>query len=99
MESQPHTRWRNTSVTTFAAGADPVEKMIQVAGSAAWQAIQDGWQGPPFDPFRLAEHLRIKIVPREDVVDARTVAVGSEGIHIEYNPNRPKPRVHYSIAH
>jgi O-acetyl-ADP-ribose deacetylase (regulator of RNase III) len=73
--------------------------MIRVAGFTAWEAIQDGWQGPPFDPFRLAEHLRIKIVPREDVVDARTVPAGSQGIHIEYNPNRPKPRVRYSIAH
>lgn len=95
----PHDRWTNPSVTAFAAGGDPVNKMIQAALGVALGAIQDGWKGPPFDPFLLAEQLNIRTVPREDVDDARTVPIGSGKIQIEYNPSRPKQRIRYSIAH
>jgi len=91
--------WSNPSVSFFAGDRDPMEKMMQVALSVALEAIQEGWQGPPFDPFCLAEHLRIKTVPREDVEDARTVPIGSDRIQIEYNPSRPKQRIRFSIAH
>ncbi|MCI0542074.1 MAG: ImmA/IrrE family metallo-endopeptidase [Verrucomicrobiales bacterium] len=73
--------------------------MIHVAGSAALDAIQEGWTGPPFDPFRLAEILKIKTIPREDVKDARTVPTSSGGVQIEYNPTRPQNRIRFSIAH
>jgi O-acetyl-ADP-ribose deacetylase (regulator of RNase III) len=99
MQASPQTHWKNSSIAAFAGGLDPVEKMMQVASSVALQAIQCGWEGPPFDPFRLADYLRIKVVAREDVVDARTVPAGAEKFRIEYNPNVPKPRVRYSIAH
>ena len=92
-------QWCNSSVLAFAGDGDPIEKMMQVALSAGLEAIQAGWQGPPFDPFRLAEYLKIKVIPREDVLDARTVPVGSEGVQIEYNPSRPKQRIRFSIAH
>ena len=99
MQSSFRARWNNPSVSSFAGGSDPTEKMMHVALSVALDAIQEGWQGPPFDPFRLAEHLKIKTVPREDVRDARTVPIGSDRIQIEYNPSRPKQRIRFSIAH
>ncbi|HEV2331044.1 MAG TPA: ImmA/IrrE family metallo-endopeptidase [Verrucomicrobiae bacterium] len=73
--------------------------MIQTTSAVALNAIQDGWKGPPFDPFRLAEILGIKTVPREDINDACTVPVGKDTFQIEYNPNRPQQRIRFSIAH
>ena len=99
MESSLAVHWSNPSVSAFAAGDDPVEKMVKTALRAALEGIQDGWQGPPFDPFTLAELRGIKVVPREDVADARTVPIGAERVQIEYNPNRPSQRIRYSIAH
>jgi O-acetyl-ADP-ribose deacetylase (regulator of RNase III) len=58
-----------------------------------------GWSGPPFDPIVLAEILKIPLLPRDDIADARTVPVGRDGVRIEFNPNRPPNRVRYSIAH
>jgi len=99
MRIPAHSTWSNPSVSTFAGGGDPVEKMMQVAGSVALEAIQQGWAGPPFDPFRLAEILKIKTVPREDVIDARTVPTSPGKVQVEYNPTRPQQRIRFSIAH
>ena len=91
--------WQNSSVTAFAAGFDPVKKMQQVASSVALEAIQNGWEGPPYDPFHLAEILKIRVVPKEEVMDARIVPLSTGKFQIEFNPNRPKQRIRYSIAH
>ncbi len=91
--------WRHPSVTRFADAEDPIGWMLKTASSVALNAIQEGWAGPPFDPFVLAEHLRIKVVPNIEVLDARTVPIGSGRMQIEYNPSRPRARVRYSIAH
>src|SRR5215469_7011853 len=99
MSKLSRAQWSNPSVSLFAGKGDPVEEMMRVASFVALDAIQDGWQGPPFDPFRLAERLRIKIVAREEVKDARTVPIGGGRIQIEYNPSRPKQRIRFSIAH
>ena len=91
--------WSNPDVLEFGQGHDPIEKMMGVATAAGLDAIQNGWKGPPFDPFRLAEHLKLKVVPREDVADARTVPVGTDEFRVEYNPSRPRQRIRFSIAH
>ena len=62
------------------------------------QAIQSGWSGPPYDPFQLADLLKIPVVARQDISEARTVPSKS-GFVIEFNPNRPRNRVRYSICH
>ena len=63
------------------------------------RALDSGWSGPPFDPITLAtEHLKLKVVATDEVREARTVPDGSVG-RIEYNPNRPRERRRYSIAH
>ena len=79
--------------------ADPVEAIIRRVRDTVLRAFDAGWTGPPFDPLKLADLLKIEVVPRADVPDAQTVPVGAERARIEFNPNRPRGRVRYSIAH
>jgi O-acetyl-ADP-ribose deacetylase (regulator of RNase III) len=64
-----------------------------------FRALEHGWKGPPFDPFALAELLGIETSPTSEVLDARTVPVGETRFRIEFNPDRPRRRVRYSIFH
>ena len=91
-------QWTNPSVIAFARGDDPVTAIQATARQTVVRAVEQGWEGPPYDPFYLAEMLDISILPSDDVVDARTVPV-SEGLRIEFNPNRPRGRMRYSVAH
>jgi hypothetical protein len=63
------------------------------------RALDAGWYGPPFDPLALADLLQLQTVARADVRDARTVPAADGRGRIEFNPNRPRGRVRYSIAH
>ncbi len=92
--------WTNPSVRALAHGTnlDPTEVIAQKAHEVVLNAMQKGWIGPPFDPFALADFLKVRVVPREDIPDARTVP-GVSGFTVEFNPNRPKARVRYSIFH
>ena len=91
--------WTNPSVLRFAGNSDPVDLITEKAKEEVLRAVQAGWQGPPFDPFKLADYLGIPTIPREDVLDARIVPLGSQKAQIEFNPNRPRGRVRFSIAH
>jgi hypothetical protein len=91
--------WTNPSVHQFAGNSDPVELITKKAREEVLRAIQAGWQGPPFDPFKLADFLEIPTVPREDVLDARIIPSSPQRVQIEFNPNRPRGRVRFSIAH
>ncbi len=91
--------WTNTSVIKFAGKSDPIELITQKARDEVLRAIQAGWQGPPFDPFRLAELFGIPTIPREDVLDARIISTGSHKLQIEFNPNRSRGRLRFSVAH
>jgi hypothetical protein len=62
-------------------------------------ALERGWQGPPFDPFKLADILGVDTIPNADVFDARVVPVSSDRFLIEYNPDKPRSRVRFSLAH
>lgn len=91
-------RWTNPSVRRFAGPSDPVEAIIRRARDVVLTAMDNGWTGPPFDPIALGLFLHVRVIPRGDIQDARTVP--SEGSFcIEYNPSRPRGRVRYSIAH
>ena len=92
------TGWTNASVVEFADGADPVEKMEREARKAVLDAVDQGWDGPPFDPIELAKILNISVRPNAAVADAR-VSPAQGGYEIEYNPHRPRGRVNFSIAH
>lgn len=93
------TRWTNKSVMAFAKGLDPVRLVERKTRDLVLHAVEQGWSGPPFDPIRLADILKIEIAPRDDIRDARTVSVGTKGARIEFNPNRSRGRVRFSIAH
>ncbi len=92
-------KWTNQNVLGFASNHDPIELITQKAKDKVLNAIQNGWQGPPFDPFQLADQLGIQTIPREDVLDARLIPVGRNHLNIEYNPNRSRGRLRFSIAH
>lgn len=91
--------WTNPSVLQFAGSSDPVDLITERAKEEVLRAIQAGWQGPPFDPFKLADYLEIPTIPREDVLDAQLIPLGSQKAQIEFNPNRPRGRIRFSIAH
>lgn len=95
-----HGYWTNPSVKALVAGTDrdPTEVIAGKALAVSLNAMQQGWTGPPFDPFGLADFLKVRVVPREDIPDARTVP-STSGYTVEFNPNRPKARVRYSIFH
>ncbi len=92
--------WTNPSVLALTAGLDndPVSMIVEKARSIVLDAVEAGWSGPPFDPFLLADKLKIPVSPRNDVLDARLVPSGSGG-RIEFNPNRPSARIRFSVAH
>jgi O-acetyl-ADP-ribose deacetylase (regulator of RNase III) len=73
--------------------------IVERARGLAIEALDQGWSGPPFDPIQLADRLGLAIAPNADIRDARTVPAGRQGVRIEFNPNRPRGRMRYSIAH
>jgi hypothetical protein len=90
--------WTNPSVLALAGDRDPVGVVTDCARDLVFSAVEQGWHGPPYDPFQLAELMQIHLVPREDLYDARLVA-GAERPQIEFNPTRPRGRVRFSVAH
>ena len=97
--SQQTEYWTNPSVLTFAGKSDPINFITGKAREVVLKAIQAGWQGPPFDPLKLADVLEISTIPREDVIDARILSTSSQRPQIEFNPNQPRGRMRFSIAH
>jgi O-acetyl-ADP-ribose deacetylase (regulator of RNase III) len=101
MKSQPAkgtTRWTNASVLMLSS-EDPVAEIAARARAMALEGMDRGWQGPPFDPLALAQLLGIDIEANAEVPDAQTVPVGRGRVRIEFNPNRPRGRTRYSVAH
>jgi Zn-dependent peptidase ImmA (M78 family)/O-acetyl-ADP-ribose deacetylase (regulator of RNase III) len=90
--------WSHPSVLALGED-DPIERITSLARHMVLDAMEAGWTGPPYDPFALAEHLGIRIVPTEDVIDARTHGGAGGKFTIEFNPSRPPARIRYSIAH
>lgn len=91
--------WTHNSVLLFAQDRDPIEAVTQYSRETVLRALESGWSGPPYDPFALAELLRIRVVPTQDIVEARTIANASGNFTIEFNPTRPPARIRYSVAH
>ena len=92
-------RWTNPSVLAFAPQQDPVGVMEEKARLLALRAMDDGWEGPPFDPLALAKWIKIPIEARGDIPDARMVPLADGSPVLEYNPMRPRGRLRFSIAH
>src|ERR1039458_7936894 len=96
--AKSHDFWTHPSVLLL-TGDDPVEHISSRASKIALEAMENGWSGPPFDPAKLAEYLRIRMVPTAEVADARTVPLANDRLQIEFNPNKPQARIRFSIAH
>src|SRR6266571_4941742 len=95
----PTAFWTNPSVLALSHGRDPVDAITADARALVFKAQESGWKGPPFDPFALAELLGIQALPTPEVLDARTVPLGESRFRIEYNPDRPRRRIRYSLFH
>ena len=98
MVSRTRFDWTNISVRRFAKDENPVEKMEDVTREIVLAAIENGWSGPPFDPIELANIRGIRVRPNASIAEARVFVV-NDGFEIEYNPNKSRGRVNYSIAH
>lgn len=91
--------WTHHSVLLLTSTHNPVDAITERARDIVMQALEKGWSGPPYDPFELAELRGIRLVPTQDVVDARTTANATGKFTVEFNPTRPPARINYSIAH
>lgn len=98
MSNTPSINWTNTSVRAFAKNADPLVAIEEAARALVLKAREEGWEGPPFNPLRIAEMLEVQVEANSSVADARLVATDS-GPKIEFNPQQPRERVRFSIAH
>jgi len=86
-------------VRLLAGDRDPVQVIIEKTRQRIVAALDSGWAGPPYDPIELAtRHLRLDVIATDAVREARTVPVGKSA-RIEFNPNRPRERRRFSIAH
>jgi Zn-dependent peptidase ImmA (M78 family)/O-acetyl-ADP-ribose deacetylase (regulator of RNase III) len=90
--------WTNRSVRAFAKDADPIKAIEDAARKLVLRARENGWEGPPFNPLRIAEMLGVKIEANSGIADARLIAT-ERGPKIEFNPQQPRERVRFSIAH
>lgn len=99
----PSKFWKTPSALKLAGRRDPIAVITEKAQDVVFKALEEGWSGPPFDPVKLAEILKIKILPRNNVGDtiddARIVSDSGGNLVIEYNPNKPPARVRFSICH
>ncbi|WP_420564729.1 ImmA/IrrE family metallo-endopeptidase [Thalassobaculum sp.] len=98
MSNAPSINWTNPSVRAFAKNADPLTAIEEAARALVLKAREKGWEGPPFNPLRIAEMLDVQIEANSSVADARLVAT-ERGPKIEFNPQQPRERVRFSIAH
>jgi hypothetical protein len=96
---KPAIDWTNRSVILLAGNHDPLRVITERARNVVLEALENGWSGPPYDPFTLAEMRRIRLVPSQGVVDARTTANAAGTFTTEFNLGRPRARIRYSIAH
>jgi Zn-dependent peptidase ImmA (M78 family) len=95
-------KWKNESIKTLIESSfekDPVELIRERARELVIKAFNIGWEGPPFDPIKLAEILGYKIMPNEAILDARILPDGKSSFIIEYNPYQRESRINFSIAH
>jgi len=86
------TTWTHPSIRTLldeVPDSSPFETIAERARQRTLEALEQGWRGPPYDPFELADLLGVDVVARQNVDDARLVSTEPESKpRIEFNPNR-----------
>lgn len=81
---------------------DPEEIIRTLVRSKLEETKNLGWNGPPFDPQILASIMGIRCEPSKELVhsdDAELHPLADGKLMIKYNPDKPKPRQNFSIAH
>lgn len=79
-------------------GNNPFDYIRSEAKKLVIRAIEQGWDGPPFNPTELAKILKIQTVPSEFIKDAR-ISIQQGNPLIEYNPKNKFSRINFSVAH
>jgi hypothetical protein len=92
-------QWHHPSVRLLAGDRDPVDVIVTKAREIILAAMDSCEISLPVDPFRLAEIRSIPVIPRSDIRDAQTVPGPGGAPVIEYNPNRPRARIRFSLCH
>ena len=92
-------KWTNESVKRLSGEDNPIIVIQNLVQETVLDAKDCGLSGPPYDPFKIAKYMGIKLVPRHDIEDARTIPVSDRKFVIEYNPNKSKARIKFSLAH
>jgi hypothetical protein len=92
-------QWTHPSVVALAAEGDPPAVIVERARQLVFGAVENGWDGPPFDPIVLADLKGIDVEATTEVVDASIRQAESGRLVISFNPTQPRGRRRYSIAH
>lgn len=90
--------WTNRSALALAPGEDPVLAVQEAAQGLVLRAREAGWAGPPFNPVKIVEMLGARTSANASISDARLLAA-ADGPVVEYNPQQPRERMRFSIAH
>lgn len=93
--------WTHKSIKLITDETDdinPFEYIREEAQKLVIKAMEKEWEGPPFNPIKLAELMDIQLKPSEFIKDAR-ISLENETPVIEYNPNQRYSRINFSIAH
>lgn len=98
MNTKAGINWTNKSALAIANGANPVAAVQDAARALVLKARELGWEGPPFNPVKIVELLNAKVSANSNIADARLIAT-DHGPIIEFNPQQPRERVRFSIAH
>lgn len=78
--------WTNESVLLFAGAGDPLVVAADLAKAIVAEAGAAGLEGPPFDPFALAELLGLSLRARADIADAR---ISADTVGVRSTPHAP----------
>jgi len=93
--------WKSKSVIELINNSiekDPIEIIREKSRDLVIKAFNHGWDGPPFDPIKLAQLLNYEVLPNESVLDAR-ISTNRQTFTIEYNPHQKEARINFSVAH
>jgi Zn-dependent peptidase ImmA (M78 family) len=80
---------------------DPEEIIRNLVRNRLTEAKDLGWSGPPFNPQFLASMMGIQCEESRELVYSEDAELHSTltGLIIKYNPDKPKTRQNFSIAH
>src|ERR1700677_5076332 len=96
--------WTHKSVRALirsGGGGDPVEIIRSKSKAVVSWAKNLGWEGPPYDPLKLASLRGIRSQQSAGLFSAEAQLTPMDGqqLLLEFNPDRAPCRKNYSISH